>query len=315
MKKGSILHHKYFNGVVSGDRQNKYQSVARDLFDRYGMYGSGMMKFITQNGLDTAQYQLRNVDLLIDFSNENKLDIHYNTVLTGRRDAMPETYKTLSKSGKLTFLEKHVRFLVDRYRDKVSFFKLVNEVTREPDDNYLDTGLTKSDLLSKVFEWAVDTYPEGKYMINEHAVEIREEVRTPFLNLVSEILSKGSRIDIVGVQGHMGYFPRFTFLPPDDLVLEAINQVKNQLNLPIFITEFDVNSGEITDQPIECDGLSYANWYEYQKFAYRHFPELLENSGLIDELYYWSLVDDLELLGEKSDTGLFSSDWEDKGYI
>lgn len=315
MKTGSILHHKYFNGVVKGKRQDTYQKVVLKLFDRYGMFGSGMMKFVTRHGLDAALYQLSDADCLVEFCRQNRLDIHYNTVLTGRINAMPDSYKLLSRNEKIEFLETYVRYIVDRYRGKVSFYKLVNEITNEPEEDYLGTGFAKGELLAKVFRWATDTYPEGKYMINEHAVIIREEVRKAFLRIVNGILDQGSRIDLIGLQGHMGYFPRFTFLPPDDYVIDSLTKVKQEFQLPIFITEFDVNSGQVTDQQVECDGKVYPDWYAYQKYAYCHFPKLLEKSGLVEEFYYWSLVDDPELVGEKSDVGLFTKDFESKGYM
>lgn len=315
MKKGSILHHKYFNGVVKGEFQTNYQSLVKTLFDRYGMFGSGMMKFITQDGLEVSKYRLNNVDKIVEFCNTNHLLIHYNTVLTGRMDAMPDQYKLLTSTEKLKFLESHVRYIVDRYKGKISFYKLVNESTKEPENDYLGTGLSKTKVLSQVFRWAVETYPEGKYMMNEYGVIIREEIRSPFLNTVSEILNSGSRIDIIGLQGHMGYYPRFSFLPMDEYVLRSLSEVKNKLHLPIYITEFDVNSGEVTDQEVECDGVVYPNWYDYQKYAYKHFPKLLEKSGIIDEFYYWALLDEPDLPGEKDDVGLFTNDFKSKGYL
>jgi len=315
MKIGSVLHHKYFNGVINDERRHKYRQIVKTLFSSYGMFGSGMMRFITLKSLNTSGYDLHNVDKIVEFGLNNNLEIHYNTVLTGRIEAMPDQYKFLSRHEKLAFLENHVRFIVNRYKGKVAFYKLINEVTRESDVNYLETGLNKVNLLTKIFKWAVDTNPEGKYMINEHGVIIREEIREPFLDIIENIRDGGGRIDIIGIQGHMGYYPRPSLLPTDEYILNSFNIIKQRLKIPIYITEFDVNSGNNLQNQLEVDGKFYQNWYEYQKYAYKHFVQLCEESGLIDHLFYWSLVDDPDLIGERHDVGLYSKDFISKKYL
>lgn len=313
MKTGVILHHKYYNGVVPQPLSTQYRTKAYKYFKTFGMFGTGMFGMIAKGSNIETDYDWRNTDLLIQNVIDNDSEIHFNTVITGHIDLYPQWYKELSPNQKLIALENHVRAVVQRYKGKISFFKLLNEVVREPDSNYLGTTLSKVELISNIFNWAVEEYPEGRYMINEYGSIIREEIRFPFLKLIDGIRNRGARIDIIGEQGHCGYYPRPFFLPPDVMIKSSLDEIHSNTNLPIIITEFDLGpkngdyeGGSIEPtKPVEWDGITYKTWYEYQGFAYTHMKEICESKEYIEALYYWSFVDDPTITWERKECGIF----------
>jgi endo-1,4-beta-xylanase len=323
MTVGTILNHKYFNGVVSQEISDKYKDIALKYFSNFGMYATGIFGMIAKGPNIETDYDWRNTDLLVNFATENNLNIHFNTVITGHLDAFPDWYKELDSKDKYLALEKHVRAVINRYKGRVSYFKLVNEMVREPGDNFLGTGRDKVKVIADIFKWAVDEYPEGRYMLNEYGCLIREDIREPFLKLVDDIKELGGRIDIIGEQAHSGYQPRPFYLPPDDLLSDSLDEIYDSTRLPIMITEFDMGpkNGEYEGgsidphQSVKCDTVTYSTWYEYQGFAYKHFMELCQRKGYIESFYYWNLVDDPSMTWERDECGLFNQMLKPKVYM
>lgn len=320
MYTGTILHHKYYNGVIKGEAATHYTEVAHRYFGHFGMFGTGMFSMIAKGPDIQKDYEWRNTDLLIESALANGSHIHFNTVITGHLDVFPEWYKQLSPEEKLYALESHVRAVINRYKNKISFFKLVNEATRESDEQYLGTNLTKTDLIANIFKWAVDAYPEGKYMLNEYGCLINHEIREKFLRLVDEVKTLGGRIDIIGEQAHSGYLPRPFYLPPDEVIINALDELHKRTELPIVITEFDLShkngdyaGGEIAPNlPVECDGVKYNSWYDYQAFAYTHFQKLCQSLGYVEGMFYWSMADDPTITWERPGCGLFTEQLKPK---
>ncbi len=323
MKTGTILHHKYFNDVASQNISSKYKEMALEYFNNFGMYGTGIFGMIAKGPNIEIEYDWKNVDLLVDFAKENGVCIHFNTVITGRLDVFPEWYKELDSDKKYQALENHVRAVINRYKGKVSFFKLVNEIVKEDEENFLGTEMKKTDVIADIFKWAIDEYPEGRYMINEYGCLIREEIRKPFLILVDNIKKLGGRIDIIGEQAHSGYYPRPFFLPTTESLNRVLDEIHDSAKLPLIITEFDIGpkngdyeGGSINpEQEVVCDGISYPTWYEYQGYSYRLFKELCTEKGYVEELYFWNMIDDKSMTWERNGTGLFDENIDLKKHM
>jgi len=322
MKTGTILHHKYFNGVIPEDRSSKYRKKASEYFNDFGMYGTGIFRMVARGPDIEMDYNWRNIDLLVDYAIQNNSNIHYNTVITGHLDVFPDWYKGLDSEKKYAALEKHVRAVINRCRGKISFFKLVNEVVREQDKDFLGTGRKKAEAIADIFKWATEEYPEGRYMLNEYGCLVRDEIRGAFLKLVHDIKKLGARIDIIGEQAHSGYHPRPFFLPPDEQLKGVLDEIYERTELPLMITEFDMGpkngdyeGGSIDpNEPVEDENGTYSSWYEYQGFAYEHFKQLCEDTGYVEEFYYWSLVDDPSITWERNGCGLLNEDFVEKAW-
>lgn len=323
MKVGTILHHKYFNGVAPQEAAEKYRQMALNSFKSFGMHGTGIFGMIAKGPDIEKDYEWQNIDHLVDFANNNKLSLHFNAVITGHLNVYPDWYKAFSSKEKLIALEAHVRAVISRYKNDISFFKLVNEVVREPSQNFLGCGVEKQSLIKRIFDWAVDEYPDGRYMINEYGSLIDEDIRRKYIQLIQDLRSQGTRIDIVGEQGHSGYKPRPFQLPTDNELNAALDELYMGIKTPIMITEFDMSpkngdypGGEIDPQKaLKVDGKHYSNWFEYQGYAYKHILDICESKDYVETVYFWSFADDPVITWERSSCGLLNSDLEEKNYM
>lgn len=327
MKIGTILHHKYFNGVAEKDLAVKYKEKALEYFKNFGMFATGIPKMITTSLGDVDSYNWNNVDKIIDFGLENDVDIHFNTVFTGRLEFFPDSFQHLSADEKYKALERHVKLIVSRYSGKVSFFKLVNELVLDEDNNFLGTGRKKIDLIADVFKWATDVYPNGKYMFNQHfSFDISDVRVVKVLEQVNTLTALGARIDLFGLQGHVGYQKPFFALPHNDNIVKLLSFIYNTIQIPISITEFDLSYRNHVSTPytgseinpedtFDYNGNEYRNWYDYQAYAYENIVQICDKLFFMDSLYFWMFVDDDTLVNDRVGCGLLDSHFEPKQYM
>ena len=320
MQIGTMLHHKYFNGVVPANRSSVYKYRVTGFTQSFGMRGTGIFAMVAPKGPSPDSYEWRNVDKIVEFCERNNLRLHYNTVLFGHLDGYPEWFKELTPEAKLRALERHVRLVVGRYKYKVEFFKLMNESLGGDSIDFLGTGKSRVELISNVFQWAKETYPEGKYMWNEHSPSFREDTRNEFLQIVREVQARGVSPDIIGLQAHMGYRPRPFKLPPDQDIKDALTGIHEKTEVPLQITEFDLSwnnnrQGEDKaemkidpNKPIVVDEVKYKTWFEYQAYAYQHFAEICMGLDFVKGFYYWAFNENEPW--ERPDCGLFDDDFK-----
>lgn len=326
VKTGCVLHHKYFNGVADAVLAEKYKSITLEHFQSFAMFGTGNVGFITSVVGDESKYNWDNVDKIVQFANDNNIDINYNNVVSGLLNCYPDSFKKLSASQKYDALKRHVKIVISRYSGKVSSFKLINEIVRTGDDDFLGTGKKKNKVVKDIFMWAVDEYNDGKYMLNEHIPFSNEDLFNKFMSFVSLLLNEGVRLDVMGIEGHSGYHPRSFCIDSDQNITYQLNKLYESLGLQISITEFDLSyrnhisepylGSEIDpEKPFVCDGVKYSCWHEYQAFAYKHFIEVCEKLHFVESLHFWQIVDDPTITWERPGCGIWDRFLEPKEYM
>ncbi len=326
MRTGCVLHHKYFNGVADAVLAEKYKSLVLEHFQSFAMFGIGNVGLITSVVGDESKYNWNNVDKIVQFANDNNIDISYSSVISGLINGYPDSFKKLSALDRYDALKKHVKIVISRYSGKVSSFKLVNEIIRLEDDNFLGTGRNKSEVVKDIFEWAVGEYSAGRYMLNEHIPFHNVDLFNKFTSFILRLLDKGARLDLIGIEGHFGYHPRSFCIDSHQDVTCQLSKLFEKFSLPICITEFDLSyrnhisepypGSEINpEKPFVCDGFKYSCWYEYQSFAYKNFIEVCKKLRLVDSVYFWQIVDDPTITWERPGCGIWDHFLEPKKYM
>ncbi len=324
MKVGTIVQAKYFNGVANQDESEKYQELLKNNFRQAGMFAFGQMPFIAKGPDSSRDYDWKNVDALVDFGARNGIEILYNTVINSHENSFPEWYKQLSAGDKEKALERHIKTVVGRYKGRIKVFKLVNEAFRLPVGNVWGTNVPRSKLIAKMFTWAKEEDPEGTYMLNDHIPFLKvDDLRTAYVKLIREVKEAGAPVDVVGIEGHLGYRPRPFQLPPDDETDLALDEIHMAADCPIHITEFDLSYDNAPVKPYDgskidpsvpfvSQGVRYENWFEYQAYAYKHFYDLCLAKGYVEDLVFWGFRDDSQITWERPGTGFFNEDFSSK---
>ena len=324
MKLGTIVQAKYFNGVADPEESSKYQSLLKGNFSQVGMFAFGQMPFIAKGPDPEKDYDWKNTDALVEFGSSNSVEILYNTVINSQENSFPDWYKKLSPIDKEKALEKHVKTVVERYRGRIKIFKLVNEAFRFSEENFYGTNESRPALIAKIFSWAKEEYQEGVFMLNDHIPFLKnDELRIAYINLISSIKKAGAPIDVVGIEGHLGYRPTPFQLPPDDEINLALDEIHAAAKCPIHITEFDLsyNNDPVknhpgsrieTNQSFFCQGVEYDNWFDYQAYAYKHFYNVCSTKNYVENLVFWGFRDDSKITWERPGTGFFNEDFSPK---
>jgi GH35 family endo-1,4-beta-xylanase len=322
MEIGTIVSQKFFNGVADSSLVQKYQQALTENFKNVGMLAFGQMPFIAKGPDPEKDYDWKNIDLLVDWAMRNNIEVQYNTVINSHHNSFPEWYYNLPQSERKPAIKRHIQAVISRYKGKIKWFKLVNEA-RTYEDNYLETGEDRSNLITEIFKWAKEEYPEGTFVLNDHIPFLKEdEFINQYLRLIKEVLEQGAPIDLIGIEGHLGYRPIPFQLPEDEEINITLEKIHQVANLPICITEFDLSfdnasqdpNGSKIDptQPFKSKDKDFANWFEYQAFAYKHFYEILSQKDYVNGLTFWGFYDGDRLPAERPGTGFFDQNFNPK---
>jgi len=251
----------------------------------------------------------------VDFGTKNNLRLHYNTVINNK-NSFPDWYWNLSPPDKKSFLESHVRAVVGRYEDQFYLYKLVNEPVRDDEENFLGTDEGRVELIAQIFKWAKEESPNSLMMINDFGNFYKEDVRQRYIALVNKVKKAGGPIDVVGLQGHIWTFE----LPPDEDAKKALDEINDETELPIYITEFSLSFDNSIYGGLKIDpnvpfvtrkGIKYSNWFDYQGFAYRYFFNLCKKTGYVGGFTFWGFCDE-KVAWERPGIGLFDEAFKPK---
>jgi endo-1,4-beta-xylanase len=202
----------------------------------------------------------------------------------------PAKVKALAQQDPVAF-EKYIE---DEILDKTSYLKgriigwdVINELMHEKE--YF-VYLPK-DIEVKWFKMAKTIDPNAALFINDYGM--LNSIASPqnikeYLELISDLKSKGAPIDAIGVQGHVGRQPR----NPEQVLSDL--ELFRPMGLPVQITEFDIN---MKDEALQAD---YT----------RDFLIACYSSSVVTGLTIWGFWEEKHW---KPDAAMFTSDWTPKG--
>lgn len=188
-------------------------------------------------------------------------------------------------------LEERFATLAEHYKDKINFWEVTNETFWDPKDPTFDNFpfYLEPDLIEWSFEMARKYFPSHKLAINESNRWIWEKTsfyfdRSPYFMQIQRALSKGAKIDSIGMQYHMFYRKEdavnksIPFYDPEWIY--DILDTYWKLQIPIHISEVTIpaysNSKEDEDIQAEIIKNLYRLWFSH--------PAL-------EGILYWNLID------------------------
>ncbi|HVZ33827.1 MAG TPA: endo-1,4-beta-xylanase, partial [Polyangiaceae bacterium] len=142
-------------------------------------------------------------------------------------------------------VEEWIRLFCERYPD-VALIDVVNEPPPHTTPVYMQAlgGAGKSgyDWIVQAFTWARQYCPNAKLILNDYNNIEYQADNSRFTAMVQAIQAAGASIDAVGAQAHDAY------KLPADTVQKFIDQLGSATKLPVYITEYDINIADDTQQ-------------------------------------------------------------------
>ena len=181
----------------------------------------------------------------VDWLNAHNIRVRgHNLVWPGWKFAPQQVVKDPDRDTKLGgMIESHIQDETAALKGKVICWDVVNEPVHETD--YFK--IVPREAMVKWYQIAHDADPGAQMVLNEYAMLNGAEspaMICNFLELGHFLRDRGAKLDVLGVQGHIGALPR----PPQSVLSDL--DVLGAEGLPIQITEFDVTT---EDEQLQAD--------------------------------------------------------------
>ena len=218
-------------------------------------------------------------------------------------------------------LKSHIYTVVNRYKDVIYCWDVVNEAMSDSDDidaSYEDSfrksqayQLCGDEFIKNAFIWAHEADPEAGLFYNDYSAWTPAK-RTYIYNMVKKLQDEGAPITGIGMQGHYNIFDNPTledFETAINMYLELVDDIQ--------ITEFDIRINEEAGGGLEFsrgEGQQYTE--EIQKMQQDKYDQLFKilrkYKDNISCVTFWNLSDRDSWLGANNFPLLYDSEYQRK---
>ena len=218
-------------------------------------------------------------------------------------------------------LRAHINFVVNRYKDVVYCWDVVNEAMS--DANNMEATYEQSfrqsqayqlcgdEFIKNAFIWAHEADPEAGLFYNDYSAWTPAK-RTYIYNMVKKLQAEGAPITGIGMQGHYNIFDNPTiedFEKAIQMYLELVDDIQ--------ITEFDIRINEQAGGGLSFsrgEGQVYTDTIaKMQQDKYDQlFQVLRKYKKNISCVTFWNLSDRDSWLGANNYPLLFDGDYQRK---
>ncbi len=208
---------------------------------------------------DAHSFDFRAADRIVDWATANGLGVRGHTLLWHSERWMPDWVKqhdfgATPRAEAERLLTDHVRTVAGRYAPRVDSFDVVNEAIDS------DTGLLRETALSKpigaeavidiAFRTAREAAPKAQLVYNDYMGWRSDEGvhRTAVLKLLEALRKRGTPVDALGVQSHLGskYSDSPTGLGAlDERAWRSFLDEVTGMGLDLLVTEMDVHDNPL----------------------------------------------------------------------
>ena len=203
-------------------------------------------------------------------------------------------------------LREHIHTVVNRYKDVVYAWDVVNEAIADggsprhgqepnPYRQSRHYQLCGEEFIAKAFEFAREAAPDALLFYNDYST-VDPGKRERIYEMVKKMKEAGVPIDGIGMQGHYNIY-----FPDEELLDKAITRF-SEIVSHIHITELDLRTntgsgGQLAFSRGEAKPLAgYMQTLQEDQYA-RIFKVLRRHKDVIDNVTFWNLSDKDSWLG------------------
>jgi endo-1,4-beta-xylanase len=188
------------------------------------------------------EYNWAGGDSIAAFAKRNNLKLRGHT-LCWHNQTPPWFFKDaegkqVTKEVLLQRLKDHITTVVNRYKDVIYAWDVVNEVISDnPVEFYRNSlfyQICGDEFIAKAFQWAHEADPKALLFYNDYN-EINPAKREKIIKMVKDLKAKGIPIHGVGLQGH------WAINEPSKEQLEKTLEDFSKLGLTLQVTELDIS--------------------------------------------------------------------------
>lgn len=263
-------------------------------------FQQGPLKLDTINGL---VFNWTSADRIADFARQNNLSMRGHTLVW--HSQTPAAFFTDEKGNQLTKeqlyerLKNYMTAVMNRYKDVIFCWDVVNEALSDSPDNIYRTSspwyqICGKDFIAQAFRIARSVNPNVKLIYNDYNLVDPAKLERA-ITMLKELKNSGVPVDGVGMQAHWS----------KEVTGEMINTAINRfaaLGLEVQITEFDVTTysnfhGEGSKNQVQ-ETQPYSKEVEDRLAEnYKTYFEVMhKNADKITSVTFWGLHDGMTWL-------------------
>lgn len=243
----------------------------------------------------------------------------------GQRPEIPmikvPKYVDATKEEFYDSLRAHINFVVNRYKDVVYCWDVVNEAMSDadaPDAAYEDSfrksqayQLCGDEFIKNAFIWAHEADPTADLFYNDYSAWTPAK-RTYIYNMVKKLQGEGAPITGIGMQGHYNIFDNPTIEDFETAIKMYLELVDN-----LQITEFDIRINEEAGGQLQFSrGEGQVLTDEIAKMQQDKYDQLFQVLRKYKKNFscvtFWNLSDRDSWLGANNFPLLYDKDYQRK---
>lgn len=252
-----------------------------------------------------GNFTFANADRIRDYAEENNMKLRFHVLVwhnqvpewffldENGRPMVDETDSARREANKnllLDRMETHIRTVVERYKDYVDYWEVVNEVIDPNEPSGMRNSewyrITGKEFIKRAFEVAREAAGEDAILsINDYNTH-NPQKRDILFDLVMYLKEQGIRVDVIGHQTHIN-----VEYPSIDLVLESIRKF-GEAGFRNHITELDISVYRYGDHStrfeVVPEDLLLRLAHRYREL----FSGLRKVEEHIDDVTFWGIADD-----------------------
>jgi endo-1,4-beta-xylanase len=183
------------------------------------------------------------LDRVHDYAKAHNIPFKQHNFVWGAQQ--PSWINGLSQADQRAEVEEWIRLFCARYPD-TQLIDVVNEPPPHTTPPYTaalgGAGASGYDWIVQAFKWAHQYCPNSILILNDYNTIEYANDNTHFIDIVNKIKAGGAPIDAIGAQAHAAYSMQTS------TVQMYIDKLASSTGLPVYISEYDINLADDTQQ-------------------------------------------------------------------
>lgn len=234
---------------------------------------------------DARRFDFRAADRIVDWASANDLGVRGHTLLWHSERWMPQwvadhDYGAHPRAEAERLLVDHVATVAGRYADRIGSFDVVNEAIDSESGQLRETALSRHlggvETIDIAFRAARQAAPGAQLVYNDYMGWRSDEGphRDAVLRLLEQLRKRGTPVDALGVQSHLG--SKFSDTPTglgslDERAWRRFLDEVTGMGLDLLVTEMDVHDNPLPGAigPRDAQVAAHAKAYLDLMLSYR----------------------------------------------
>lgn len=240
------LRHEFWFGTAIATSVLKFDKVTREKF--LNTLKENFNSAVHENalkwyGIEREKGKLRyeDADKILAWCDQNNIVMRGHCLFWEVEEVLQQWVKDLNKEELRQAVIKRANEVTQRYKGRIVEYDVNNEMMHGKFyQERLGEGIWK-----EMFDIAHKNDPEAVLYVNDYEIMVNGYMNEKYAAHIKHLQDMGARVGGIGIQGHFD-------AAVDPVQVEKSLEVLSKFNLPIKITEFDVNSD---DEQVKAEGL------------------------------------------------------------